>query len=135
MVTSNRKSVPYQIAVVDDCPCVLKAVQRMLTAAGYRVRVFESGEDFLAHFGGDDGVVLDVHLPGLSGVELERRMRAIAPELPVVFFSACQDEVQARIMQVTGRVCVRKPDEGGVLLEAIANAIRAGRRGTPTADS
>ncbi len=127
--------MPYQLAVIDDCPCVLKAVQRMLTAAGYRVRVFQSAEDFLAHIGGDDGVVLDVHLPGLSGIELERRLKAIAPDLPVVFFSACQEEVQARIMQATGRVCVRKPDEGAVLREAIANAIRAGRCGTPTADS
>jgi FixJ family two-component response regulator len=127
MVTSNRKSVPYQLAVIDDYPCVLKAVQRMLTAAGYRVRVFQSAEEFLAHIGGDDGVVLDVHLPGLSGVELERRLRAIAPDLPVVFFSACQEEVQARIMQATGRACVRKPDEDGALLDAIATAVGPGR--------
>jgi FixJ family two-component response regulator len=129
MVTSDLRSPHSQLAVVDDDPSVLKGLVRLLSAAGYRVRVFQSAEDFLADVGGDDGVVLDVHLPGLSGIELEFRLRAIDSHLPVVFFSACQEETQTRIMHVTGRVCVRKPDEKGVLLEAIANAVRAGRNG------
>jgi FixJ family two-component response regulator len=113
----------HQIAVVDDDAGVRTAVGRLLAIAGYTVLQFRSAEDFLAHSVRPDCVIVDVQLPGLSGIELEQELRESHPRTPVVFFSGCGDAV-AQIARQTGRLCVYKPAECEVLLAAITQAIQ-----------
>jgi FixJ family two-component response regulator len=83
-----------------------------------------SAEEFLADAGRYDCVVLDVQLPGLSGLDLEEQIRT-REGLAVVFFTGCADMKRAVIARNTGRLCLRKPADSRVLLEAVAHSIQA----------
>ncbi len=123
IVAAYSKPSTYEVAVVEDDPSVRRAVGRILTVAGYKVVLFQSAEEFLAQASHQDCVVLDVQLPGLSGLELEQRLRAADARTPVVFFTGCTDAKRALIARQTGRLCVHKPADDRVLLEAVAHAI------------
>src|SRR5688572_17962810 len=81
------------IAVVDDESSVRVALGRLLRLAGYTVHAFASGEELLASLERrvPDCVVLDLHLPGLSGFEIDARLRALHPRVGVVFITASDD--------------------------------------------
>jgi FixJ family two-component response regulator len=112
------------VAVIDDDPLVLRAIGRVLKDAGYEVSPFLSAENFLAYPGRFDCVLLDVQLPGMSGVELEPRIRASEPLTAVVFFTAQDDAVRAQIARDSRRVCLPKPTDHRALLAAIERAIQ-----------
>ncbi len=80
--------------VVDDDPTVSDVVRRYLERDGFAVRLAGDGPDALASFTEQrpDLVVLDLMLPGLDGLEVCRRMRAVAPDLPVVMLTALGEE-------------------------------------------
>jgi len=59
------------VAVVDDEQPVRRALQRLLRASGFDVRLFATGSDFMSHLEGIDCVILDLHLPGMSGFEVQ----------------------------------------------------------------
>ena len=70
-----------------------KSLERLLRAKGYGTASFASAEDFLQ--GASEGalaLVLDIHLPGMSGIELRRHLLAARPRLPVIFITAFDDE-------------------------------------------
>jgi FixJ family two-component response regulator len=117
------------VAIVDDDASVGRAIGRILTIAGYTVRLFASAEEFLADPGRYDCIVLDVQLAGMSGVELERRMVAIDPHIAVVFISASCEHKRETIARQTGRLCVAKPADSQILLEAVARSIQKTRFG------
>ena len=123
MVNDYSKPPRHEIAVVDDDAGVRTAVGRLLAIAGYSVLLFRSAEEFLAHSVRPDCVVLDVQLPGLSGIELEQQLRASHPRTSVVF-TGCTDAKIAQIARQTGRVCVYKAAEDEVLLAAVTHAIQ-----------
>jgi FixJ family two-component response regulator len=81
--------VTRTVFIVDDAPEVRKSLSRMLAAAGYQVRAFESAEAFLAereaHAPGC--LLLDIGLPGLSGTELQRALAGSPDTLPIVFLT------------------------------------------------
>jgi two-component system, LuxR family, response regulator FixJ len=129
MVTLPSKSSEHQVAVVDDDLGVRRAVGRVLTAAGYSVRLFQSGEDFLADDAHYECVVLDVQLPKQCGIEVERRLRVAKPRTAVVFLTACSEEKKAMIARQTGRLCLQKPADERVLIEAVARASEGGKLG------
>jgi FixJ family two-component response regulator len=124
MITENVKSSCQEIAVVDDDAGVRKAVGRLLAGAGYNVFLFRSAEEFLAHSVRPNCVIVDVELPGLSGIELEQKLRESSPHTPVVFFTGCGDTKRASIAKQTGRICIHKPADERVLLEAVIHAIQ-----------
>src|SRR4030095_16573069 len=78
------------IAVVDDESPVRTMLGRLLRLGDYRVTAFASGEEFLASLPGrlPACVILDVHMPGLSGLDVQLRMRAAHIEVPIVFITA-----------------------------------------------
>ncbi len=87
-----------RIALVDDEASVRVALGRVLRLADYDVRAFASGEDFLAAFDETrpDCALLDVHLPGLTGIEVQRRLQSGHVQLPVVFITASEDPAVER---------------------------------------
>ncbi len=78
------------IAVVDDEESVRKALVRVLQAAGFAARAFPSGTDFLNswHFDRPDCLVLDLQMPGLSGMEVQQSLRMAGANFPIVIITA-----------------------------------------------
>ncbi len=118
-----------QITVVDDDPSVRKALSRLISAAGYRASVYESAEEYLQSVERQtDCLVLDVHLPGMTGLELQSTLRRTSPEIPVVFISAFSDQhAQAQAIQDGAVDFLPKPLDSDRLLDAIARAFEAGQ--------
>src|SRR5215813_668321 len=81
------------IGVVDDDASILRAVQRLLGSLGFTVKTFPSGEDLLASacLGQIRCLVLDVHLGGLSGFELQERLSEAPVPIPIIFLTAHDD--------------------------------------------
>ena len=86
-----------EIIVVDDDMSMSQAIERLLVAAGWRVRSFASAEELLASGASADAAVLilDIQLPGMSGLELHRHLAAGGTVTPVIFITA-QDRPNTR---------------------------------------
>jgi len=120
---------PY-IAVVDDEAPVRIAVGRLLRLADYEVARFGCGEEFLASLTArcPACVILDVHMPGLSGFDVQSRLRAAHIELPVVFITASDDPALDKTVVSAGGVrLLGKPFSNDQLLEAVGMALQSGR--------
>jgi len=115
------------IFVIDDDPSILRSVRRLMRSAGYRkVEIFDSAEDFLRHavLGPPFLLVLDLLLPGMSGIDLQRRLRESGHFPDTVFISANERELeQARTMCPEGLAFLQKPLEEGSLLAAVRSAL------------
>jgi FixJ family two-component response regulator len=114
------------LVLVDDDESVRKALGRLLRAAGWDVAVFASAEEFLhaAAPASPACLILDVHLPGLSGPELQERLHAQGCKPPIVFISAYQDEgVRDLALQAGAVAFLQKPFEERALLDAVDRAV------------
>lgn len=110
------------IAVVEDDGNVRTALRRLLCAIGHDVRLFASAEDYLAQDVAPDCLILDVHLPGLSGFELEERVRRSGVATAVVFITGYDSPAAREAFLRVRRPWLRKPFDEGLLLDAIARA-------------
>lgn len=119
------------IAVIDDDTSVRHALGRQLRAAGYRTREFPSAEEFLqvAATCGAAGVVSDIHLGALTGLELALHPQVLELNLPVVLLTGMNDPVIAMRAQEVAAVFLQKPIPPGKLLEAVIDTV-----GAPIAD-
>jgi FixJ family two-component response regulator len=109
------------IVVVEDDAGMSKAIARLLRAAGFQPVSFASAEELLQTEAADSAacLVLDIHLPGLSGIELGRLLVTSGRPKPVIFITG-QDEPSLRDeARSLGCAYFRKPFEGKALLEAI----------------
>jgi FixJ family two-component response regulator len=118
------------IAVVDDEESVRKAVVRVLNAAGLSARGFASGDEFLKswHFDRPECLVLDLQMPGLSGMEVQQALTLAGANFPVVIITAhdspsLRTECMARGAE--GYLC--KPLDLRTLLDAVTLAINGSR--------
>jgi FixJ family two-component response regulator len=111
------------VAIVDDDESIRRALGRLLGAAGYNIALFPSAEAFLDADTRPDCLVLDVRLPGVSGIELERRLRILDVRVPIVFITAMGDDTMKQVVRRTGRPCLPKPLDEKILLEAIARLV------------
>jgi len=113
------------IAIVDDDPSMLKATKDLLDAHGFLTAVFPSAEEFLAStlVSEADCLLLDIHLTGMSGIELQRQLKASHSDVPVIFMTALDDEAIRRQAAETGCIaCLRKPFPARELIDAIKMA-------------
>lgn len=100
------------ISVVDDDPSMSRMLCRAIKAAGLCVDVFGSAEEFLDSDARQASVclILDVNLPGMSGLELQQRLNASRQEVPIIFMSAQADEAtQSRAFEAGAVGFLRKP--------------------------
>jgi FixJ family two-component response regulator len=119
------RTLPSRLAliVIDDDELVCRAIGRVLRSYGHLVHMFDSAEAYLDDQRDADCLIVDIGLPGISGLELEQRMRRRGLGTSVVFMTAQDDaSVSAEIEQTPWR-CLRKPLEDLCLLDAIARAI------------
>lgn len=118
------------VYVVDDEPDMLKAVERLLGAAGFSVRTFPSPEQFLAQH--DDMapgcIVLDLALPGLNGLELQQALQAQGSSLPIIFLTGRGDiAASVRAMKLGAADFLTKPVDADELIAAVDAALERNR--------
>jgi FixJ family two-component response regulator len=119
------KSRDVSVAVVEDDSGLRQALERILRAAGYSARLYESAEDYLRDEGEPPAcLILDVHLPEASGFELRRRLAMSGSLPPVIFITAHDTESsRAQAAQAGAAAYLPKPFAGRVLLEAVTAAM------------
>lgn len=115
------------VVVVDDDPSVREAVSSLLRSTGLRVTAFGSGQEFLDRVHDLDAscLVVDVRMPGLSGLDLQRELVSRGSTTPIVFITAHGDIPMAVSAMKLGAVeFLPKPFREHDLLEAVWTAIR-----------
>jgi FixJ family two-component response regulator len=116
------------VAIVDDDPGMLVSLCDLLGARGFRTSVFASAEEWLDRGAAIyvDCMLVDVYLGGISGIELQRRLRASGSTLPVILMTARYDEATRSQALEAGCVSLLcKPFPAVELIEAIENATAA----------
>ena len=113
------------IAVVDDDAAIRKALRRLLLSADMDVATFDSGQAFLDSLANQspDCLILDLHMPGISGLELLQGLSRIDVVVPTIVITA-YDERAMECLAAGAQVYLRKPVDDRVLLSAIESAIR-----------
>ena len=116
---------PKVIVVVDDNSGFLKSVARLLTVHGFSARTFSSAEALLDNndLRTAGCLLLDIHLGGVSGIELQRQLKASGSTCPVIFMTAIDDDATRK--EATDAGCIaylRKPFAPQLLLDAIRQA-------------
>ena len=114
------------VLVVDDDPSILGAVERLLRVHGFDAEVFNTVENFLAraNLRGATCLVLDIHLNGMSGIELRRQLTLSGIELPVIFITANDSEATRKAaMEVGCAAYLPKPFQTKLLVDAIESAL------------
>ncbi len=118
---------PPLVAVVDDDVSVRRALTRLLQSAELRVLTYASATEFLETgiATAPDCLVLDIHLGGMSGLELLSRLRELGHGLPVLIITA-HDTPQAREAASQGgcTAYLRKPIDARILLEEVCTATK-----------
>jgi FixJ family two-component response regulator len=114
------------VGIVDDDPSVRKALTRLVKAAGYRVEVFASAREFLARPQEEDlrCLLLDVRMPGLTGLELQEALTIAGRRTSIVFVSGHGD-VEGSVKAMKGGAIdfLTKPVDARDLLGAIERAV------------
>ena len=111
------------LIVVDDDEHIRRAFGRLLRSHGHDVHVFESAEDCLARHLEADCAIVDIGLPGLSGLDLEKRLYTSHGRMPVVFVTARDEQPILAAVQRSGCQCLTKPVDEQMLLAAIGRAV------------
>ena len=114
------------IAIVDDDESVREAIESLLKSFGFKAEVFASAEEFLNsdHLAEAQCLILDVRMPGMSGLELQRKLAAAGSRIPIVFITAHGDEeTQAQALGAGALAFLRKPFSEEALLSAVQTAL------------
>jgi len=120
------------VFLVDDDPSVRKAIGTLIGAAGYAVETFESAHVFLQreHYSGNGCLVLDLHMPGQSGLDLQTTLNTREYTMPIIFMTGAGDTSSGVLAMKQGAVdFLSKPIDDEVLISTIARAIEADRQG------
>jgi FixJ family two-component response regulator len=118
------------VFVVDDDPSIREAIESLVKLAGLRVETFGTAQEFLRRKRPDlpGCVVLDVELPGLSGLDLQRELAAYGIKLPIIFITGYGDiPMSVRAMKAGAMEFLTKPFRDQDLLDAIQQALERDR--------
>ena len=114
------------VAVVDDDTIMLRTLDRLLNVSGFTTETYCSGESLLAGSACSRAtcLVLDIHLEGMSGIELSRQLAASGSKLPVIFMTAFDDDATREAAMEAGCVAfLHKPFPASSLIAAIEAAV------------
>lgn len=128
----ERAKIPRVVAIVDDDESMRLAVGGLLKAVGLRALAFESAEEFLqsGELPHVACLIADIHLPGMSGLELQSHLNAQHRRMPTVFITADGDRDMWRQASKAGAAgFLTKPFDEEVLLENIRSALHWGDSG------
>ena len=124
-MTTPTMSTPA-VFVVDDDVSVRESLELLLRCAGWRVETFASAQEFLARPPANCAscLVLDVSLPGLSGLDLQKYLASDRTDMPIIFITGHADiPMTVRAMKAGAVEFLTKPFRDDVLLDAIRNAV------------
>ena len=113
---------PFMLYVVDDDESVRRALNRLLRSAGYSALTFESAEAFLDYTScsGEGCLVLDIRLPGMTGLDLQEKLASTGAKYSVIFMTAHDNpQWQKRAKKAGALAYLRKPFDDQSLLDAI----------------
>jgi FixJ family two-component response regulator len=117
----------FLITVLDDDASVRESISSLLRSVGYAVNEFVSAEEFVASttLGQTDCLITDVRMPGMSGLELQRRLALSHPRLPVILMTAhaADEEVRLRALKDGAVEYLFKPLDEETLLRAVEPAL------------
>jgi FixJ family two-component response regulator len=118
---------PPLISVVDDDDSVRESLGGLIRSLGFAVKAFASAEEFLTsdRLPDTDCLILDVRMPGMNGLELQRQLAASHMSIPVIFITAHGDE-ETRVRALNGGAVdyLLKPFSEEALLNAINRALK-----------
>jgi len=115
------------VAIVDDDELFRRSIERLVRSAGFTVEAFGSAEDFLERGDMDRTAcaILDMKLPGMSGLDLQQRLIATPTPIPVVFVSAHDEAMmQASALRAGAVAFLKKPFDNSTLLDVLSRSIR-----------
>jgi two-component system, LuxR family, response regulator FixJ len=118
------------VFIIDDDPFVRKSLSRLIVSMGYGAETFGSAEEFLARerYDGVGCIILDVRMPGLSGMDLQEELSKAEYAMPIIFVSGHGDiPMSVRAMKKGAVDFLPKPFDDGQLLDALTKAIEKGR--------
>lgn len=113
---------PRLVFVVDDDESVRNALRRVLVASGFQVKVFAEGVDFLDAVAAQrpDCLVIDLHMPGLTGLDVLRQLMHIEPRVPAIVITAHDEsDTHDQCILAGAQAFLCKPLDAKVLLDAI----------------
>jgi FixJ family two-component response regulator len=115
----------HLIVVVDDDHNVLKSIGRLLEANGFETKLFSSAEAYKAYYRTSDAacLILDIHMRGMSGIDLQRELIRSGELVPVIFITGDDSVATERSVAEAGCACIRKPCTATALLEAVKKAV------------
>ena len=114
------------VSVVDDDQSIRESLPDLLSQFGCNTHTFASAKEFLASTSIDKTkcLLLDIAIPGMSGLDLQRELRRRGHAIPIVFITACGDKVlRPRVLQQGAVECLFKPFSDTYLLEALHEAL------------
>ena len=126
MVSDHHRTTVY---VLDDDPSVRNSLGRLMRAEGYDVRLFDSAEEFLRDVAPAplSCLLLDITLPNINGLEVQRTLNERDIRLPVIAISARDDDaVRVVARELGARFFFRKPVDDRTLIDAIDWAVTPG---------
>jgi FixJ family two-component response regulator len=122
----NSETSPRLVAIVDDDRSVQSALKDLLESAGLSARSYGSAEEFLGSGGRGEAacLVTDVRMPGMSGLELQARLKAEGSRIPIIFITAHADaKTKSRAMAAGAIEFLSKPFDDEVLLDKVRAAL------------
>lgn len=120
------------VAIVDDDASVRQSTDRLIRSFGYRTEVFGSGQEFLSSGAAQRAscLVLDVRMPGMDGLDIQRSLAERGARTPIVFVTGQASDEEELCARSAGAVdFLRKPVPQASLRQAIESAVRAPARG------
>jgi FixJ family two-component response regulator len=117
------------VYVVEDDESVRRAIGRLLRSVGYHALTFESAEEFIDSVpqGGEGCLVLDIRLPGMTGLDLQEKLASSGAKYPVIFMTAHDNpQWQERATKAGALAYLKKPFGDKSLLDAIQSTCGKG---------
>jgi FixJ family two-component response regulator len=123
----GSSSKPVLVAVVDDDDLIRNSIADLLSSVGIESQTFSSGEEFLAEGVSQEifCLVTDIRMPGMTGLELQRKLAEHHSWLPIIFITALEDtRLRAQAMRAGAVEFLLKPVDDQVLLRSVQAALK-----------
>jgi FixJ family two-component response regulator len=127
MDAENKSLAPPLVSIVDDDVSVRRSTRRLLRSAGFRAEAFASAEEFLSSglAKETDCLILDLRMPAMNGLQLQRQLADASNPIPIIFLSAhASADDERRALQAGAIQFLQKPASKDALLLAIHNALK-----------
>jgi FixJ family two-component response regulator len=124
-VQASREKL--HIAIVDDDSELRKALHRLFRSAGFEIETFASGEEFIRTLQArePDCLLLDLHMPGMNGWDVQRQLTTMGSEFPVIVFTGRdQPGLPERVLATGVAAFLLKPVDGNELIRIVHNLLK-----------